>query len=67
MANSTLNAVARDLLHRPAVTASPDTTAADAARLMLESQLKVLPVTDAHGRLVGVADRADVLRALGST
>jgi CBS domain-containing protein len=31
---------------------------------MLEARRKVLPITDGEGRLLGVVDRADLLRAL---
>jgi CBS domain-containing protein len=55
--------VAHDLIGLSPLTATSETAAADAARLMLESHHKVLPVVDAQGRLIGVADRADLLRA----
>jgi CBS domain-containing protein len=49
---------ARDLVgHDRPLTVGVDTPAA-------EARLKVLPVTDAEGRLLGTADRADLLRAL---
>jgi CBS domain-containing protein len=55
---------ARDVMHPAPLTASPDTPLAEAARRMLQARRKVLPVVDQDGRLVGVADRADLLAAL---
>lgn len=51
------------LVDREAVTATTDTTLAEAARLMTAHGRKVLPVVDADGRLVGIVDRADLLHA----
>jgi CBS domain-containing protein len=44
-------------------TASPDEEVADAARRMHARDVKLLPVVDGDGRLVGVISRADVVRA----
>jgi len=55
---------AGELVHGTPLTVDVEMPAAEAVRLMLEARHKVLPVTDAEGRLVGVADRADLLRAL---
>jgi CBS domain-containing protein len=53
---------ARDLMHGPALTVMADTPVWSAAQQMLEGRHKVLPITDAEGRLRGVVDRADLLR-----
>jgi CBS domain-containing protein len=55
---------ARELMQSPAITVSADTPLAEAAQRMLEARRKVLPITDGEGRLLGVVDRADLLRAL---
>ena len=56
---------AGELIARPALTVRPQTPIAEAARLMIESRYKILCVTDDGGRLLGVVDRADLLRAAG--
>lgn len=53
---------ARDVMIAPPVTVAVDTPVLDAARQMLNARRKILPITDAHGRLVGAIDRADLLR-----
>jgi CBS domain-containing protein len=55
-------ATARDVMRTPPVTVAADTPVAEAAQRMLEARRKVLPITDAGGRLLGVVDRADLLR-----
>ncbi|MFY9931245.1 MAG: CBS domain-containing protein [Streptosporangiaceae bacterium] len=52
---------AGDLMSQPAVTAGPDDTIEDAARLMYARKVKRLPVVDSGDRLVGIISRADVL------
>jgi CBS domain-containing protein len=54
---------AADLMTAPVVTIGPDATAAAAARLMQEHQIKRLPVVDNDGRLVGIVSRRDLLAA----
>ncbi len=54
---------ARDVMRTPAHTLSQDAPIEEAIRVMLETRRKILPVTDADGRLVGVVDRADLLSA----
>ena len=55
--------VARDLMTSPAITVARETPVALAARIMRENSVKRLPVTDAHGTLVGIVSRADLLTA----
>jgi len=55
---------AAELMHSPPVTAVAETAIADAARLMVDARMKMLPITDASGRLLGVVDRADLLSHL---
>ena len=56
---------AADAVSRPPLAVSPETTIAEAARLMTETRHKLLCVVDADRRLLGVVDRADLLRAAG--
>ena len=50
----------------PAVTVLPSASIRVAAHLMHEHELKRLPVVDAHGHLVGVIARLDILRSIVS-
>lgn len=52
------------LMSRSVPVAREDTTLADAIALMLRDRNKILAVTDAGGALVGIVDRADLLRGL---
>lgn len=54
---------AADVMTAPPVTVSADATLQDAARRMVEGDLKRLPAVDADGRLVGWISRVDILRA----
>lgn len=53
--------VAADLMTAPAITIGPEATAAAAARLMHQHQVKRLPVVDDGGHLVGIVSRRDLL------
>jgi CBS-domain-containing membrane protein len=52
---------AADLMTKPPVTIGPDEPATQAARLMYSHRVKRLPVIGAHGRLIGIVTRSDVL------
>jgi CBS domain-containing protein len=52
---------AGELMSRPAITISPDTTLAGAARRMHARHVKRLPVVTGDGKLVGIVSRADLL------
>lgn len=51
-------------MHRDIRTVQPDTEATEAARVMTEYNLLVLPVTDAEGQLLGVVTADDALEFL---
>jgi len=53
---------AGDLMTAPAVTTTPETSLAAAARLLDAHDIKRLPVVDEEGQLVGIVSRADLLR-----
>lgn len=55
-------ATARQLMTAPAVCVHPDSTVAQAARIMARCHVKRLPVTDSEGRLRGIVSRSDLLR-----
>jgi CBS domain-containing protein len=52
-------------LAKPALALGRETTIAEAARQMTEGSHKLLCIVDADGRLLGIVDRADLLRATG--
>lgn len=53
-----------DYLSPPSASVRPDMLIERAALLMLEHDVRGLPVTDAHGRLLGVLTVRDLLRTL---
>jgi CBS domain-containing protein len=53
-----------DLMSTPVITITADDSTADALRLMVKHQVKRLPVVDENGRLLGLLDRASLLRGL---
>jgi len=55
-------ATARELMTAPAVTTTPGTRIADAARIAADGRVRRLPVVDGAGVLVGIVTRADLLR-----
>ncbi len=58
-------ATAAEMMRAPAVTVAPDTPIGEAARRMVETRRKILPVVDAQGLLLGIVDRAHLLAAAG--
>lgn len=56
--------IAADLMTAPAMTITLDTPLTQALHLMLEHQIKRLPIVDAEGRLMGLLGRASLLRGL---
>jgi CBS domain-containing protein len=58
---------AGEAMTAPAITAAPTDSASAAARRMIETGVKRLPVVAMDGRLVGVITRADLIRAFVRT
>ena len=56
--------VASELMTRDVVTVEPKEDLRAAARRIVETGVKRLPVVDADGRLVGIVSRTDLLRVL---
>jgi len=53
-----------EVMSKPLVTASPNMRSGDAAKLMLERNIKKLPVVE-NGKLVGIVSLTDLLRSEG--
>jgi CBS domain-containing protein len=52
-----------DLVQRDPITVSPDTSLVRAAKIMVSSRIRHLPVVE-EGRLLGMVDISDACRAL---
>jgi CBS domain-containing protein len=55
----------KEVMHEPAITVSPEATAKEATRLMLEHKIGCLPVVEGR-TLVGILTETDILRYLVS-
>jgi CBS domain-containing protein len=53
---------AHQIMTRPVITVTPDTSIVDAANLMLQRHVSGLPVVDASGKLVGIVSEGDFIR-----
>jgi CBS domain-containing protein len=53
---------ARDVMTPEVVTVTPETSVADAAKLMLDRHISGVPVVDNTGRLVGILSEGDLMR-----
>lgn len=52
----------RDLMKKNPFRVSPDTSAEEAAAIMLEKRISGLPVTDESGKLIGIITKSDIFR-----
>src|ERR1700726_1897788 len=53
---------AHQIMTRPVITVTPETTIVDAANTMLQKHVSGLPVVDAAGKLVGIVSEGDLIR-----
>ena len=53
---------AHQIMTRPVITVTPDTTIVEAANIMLQKHVSGLPVVDASGKLVGMLSEGDFIR-----
>jgi CBS domain-containing protein len=51
-----------EIMTQPVISVAPETTIAEAARLMLQHRISGLPVLDPRGAVVGVVSEGDLLR-----
>ena len=52
-----------EIMHKGALTASPEMTIAQAAQLMLQKRIGGLPVVDAQQQVIGIITETDLLKA----
>jgi CBS-domain-containing membrane protein len=55
---------AQDVMNRQIRTIGPDQSIREAAQLMLEADVRRLPVVESSGKLIGMLSRADLLQAV---
>lgn len=60
----TKEAAVTEIMSKPVVTVCPNMRAGDAAKVMIERNIKKLPVVE-NGRLVGIVSLTDLLRSKG--
>src|ERR1700676_1805214 len=53
---------AHQIMTRPVITVTPETTIVEAANTMLQKHVSGLPVADATGKLVGIISEGDFIR-----
>ncbi len=53
---------ARDVMTTEVVTVTPETSVAEAAKLMLDNRISGVPVVEGDGRLVGILSEGDLMR-----
>jgi CBS domain-containing protein len=53
-----------DLMSPDVVTIAPDDSLQDAAELMITQHVRALPVTDAHGHMIGLLTRRHIMQAM---
>ncbi len=55
--------IAMDIMRADVITAKPEMSLKEAAKLMMDNDIGALPVLDDHGHLVGMVTRRDILQA----
>jgi CBS domain-containing protein len=53
---------AEDVMTRRVITARPEATVADIAKLMVDNRISAVPIVGADGRVIGMVSEADLLR-----
>jgi CBS domain-containing protein len=57
--------VAKDIMTRDVITASPSLSVKELAVLMIKNQISGLPVADESGKIVGLVSEADIIAKKG--
>jgi CBS domain-containing protein len=58
--------VAKDIMTKRVITVTPATTVKELARILGRHRISGVPVTDKHGRVMGVASEADIVFKKGN-
>jgi len=61
---ATLRKRVHQIMTRQAISASPDTPVAEAARIMLDSKVSCLPIVNQDGKVLGIITSRDLLRCI---
>ncbi|MDB9496119.1 CBS domain-containing protein [Spirulina major CS-329] len=56
-----------EVMTKKPITAQPDQSLRDAARIMHEKHVRRLPVVDANGQIVGILSHGDIIRAMAAS
>lgn len=56
--------IAKDIMTEDIITVNPDESIEDAATLLVQKNIKRLPVIDKEGNLVGIVSRKDIMKHL---
>jgi CBS domain-containing protein len=57
--------VAKDIMTRDVITASPALSVKELAMLLIKNQISGVPVADEHGKIVGLVSEADIIAKKG--
>lgn len=57
--------VARDIMTRDIITASPELSVKELAMLLIKNQISGVPVADENGKIVGLVSEADIIAKKG--
>lgn len=56
-----------EVMTKKPITAQPDQSLRDAARIMHEKHVRRLPVVDSSGQIVGILSHGDIIRAMAAS
>jgi CBS domain-containing protein len=56
-----------EVMTKKPITAQPDQSLRDAARIMHEKHVRRLPVVDSNGQIVGILSHGDIIRAMAAS
>ena len=57
--------LAKDIMTRNVITASPALSVKELAQLLIKNQISGVPVADEHGKIVGLVSEADIIGKKG--
>jgi len=57
--------VAKDIMTRKVITASPELSVKELAQLLIKNQISGVPVADEQGKIIGLVSEADIIAKKG--